>query len=126
MIKLYNLFSRRETTMVLLVSLLLVIVIARNTVVVADPQKEKLVDNVAYGNEPVEPLEVKLSGKSIKFKEKISNNDEEWLRDLSFKFKNKSDKPILFIEIALDFPETASSGPEMSYRLRLGRRPGGV
>ena len=92
----------------------------KNSAVDAKLQREKTVEKLAYGNEPVELLEVKLVGKSIKLGERLAAADD-WLRGLSLALKNRSNKPIVFVEIALDFPETKDSGPKMSYRIRLGQ-----
>jgi hypothetical protein len=48
----------------------------------------------------------------------------DWLKGAAFKLKNLSGKAITYIELSLDFPETQSSGTEMSFRNTLGRRSG--
>jgi hypothetical protein len=48
----------------------------------------------------------------------------DWLKGVAFKLKNVSDKEIIYIDLSLDFPETKSSGHEMSFPITLGRRPG--
>lgn len=49
---------------------------------------------------------------------------EDWLKGVAFKLKNVSDKEIIYIDLSLDFPETQSSGQEMSFPITRGRRPG--
>lgn len=120
MVTIINLFSSRVTTAGLLVILLVTLLGFRDAAVNAKLQTGKTVEKLAYGNEPVEILEVKLSGKSIKLGESVTDGDD-WLKGLSLVLKNRSDKPIVFAEIAFDFPETKDSGPTMSYRIQLGQ-----
>lgn len=73
---------------------------------------------------PAEITDFKVDGKPV-------NSDEEfdagadWLQNLSFKLKNKSDKTITFTVIDLDFPETAAvSGGRIAQRqITLGQDP---
>lgn len=52
---------------------------------------------------PVEILSIKLNGKDIQPGEKIKG-DDDWLRGLSFRLKNISDKPIAYVDLGLRFP----------------------
>lgn len=115
-----KLLSSRGTTAGLLVILLVTLVGSKDAAVNAKLQTGKTVEKLAYGNEPIEIVEVKLSGKRIKLGESVTEA-EDWLQGLSLVFKNRTDKPIVFAEIAFDFPETKDSGPTMSYRIQLGQ-----
>jgi hypothetical protein len=76
-----------------------------------------------YPNEPLNFLEIKAANKSIRLGEGFIAGDN-WLENASFRVKNTSDKEIVYIEIDINFPETESSGNEMSYRLKFGHGPG--
>jgi len=76
-----------------------------------------------YSNEPLEIVDIKMANKAVKLGEKLNANDD-WLKGLNLKFKNISGKDIIYVEIDLNFPETQSSGYEMSFPLKLGHRPG--
>jgi hypothetical protein len=77
----------------------------------------------SYDNEPLRIVEVIAGNKSVKLGEKF-HGDDDWIKNASIRVKNVSDKPIIYIEIDFNFPETKTSGNEMSYRLKLGHRPG--
>lgn len=48
---------------------------------------------------------------------------EDWLSGTTFTLKNYSGRTIVFIALHLNFPETKSSGNEMSFPIYLGRNP---
>lgn len=75
--------------------------------VAAQPQETaRTLEKVPLKNEPVEIAEAKVGSKSVSLGQSfIANND--WLSDLSFKVKNLSAKPIVRIEVELQFPEVA-------------------
>jgi hypothetical protein len=77
----------------------------------------------SYSNEPLKVIKIKAANKSLGFDEQISGADD-WLKAAEITVKNISGKDIVFIEIDFNFPETKSSGNEMSFPLRLGSRPG--
>jgi hypothetical protein len=52
---------------------------------------------------PVEIASIQLNGQEIKPGEKILGNDD-WLKGVSFTFKNVSDKPIAYISVGFRFP----------------------
>lgn len=75
-----------------------------------------------YPNEPLNFLEIKAANKRIRLGEGFIASDN-WLENASFRVKNTSKKEIAYIEIDINFPETKSTGNEMSYRLKFGHRP---
>ena len=77
----------------------------------------------SYDNEPLTIVGIKASNRSVKPGEKFSGNND-WLKNASIRVQNSSEKDIVYIEIDLNFPETKTSGNEISYRLKLGHRPG--
>lgn len=48
----------------------------------------------------------------------------DWVKDLSFKVRNTSGKPIIFIQVNVNFPETHATGNLMSYTINFGVMPG--
>ncbi len=76
-----------------------------------------------YPNEPLQIVDIKAANKTIRLGESFNSNND-WLKGLNLKVKNTSEKDIIYVEIDLNFPETQSSGYEMSFPLKLGHRPG--
>ncbi len=66
----------------------------------------------------------------IKVREQIQTLNEsfeaeaDWVKDLSFKLENISDKPIVYLRVNVNFPETRATGNLMSYGVAFGQRPG--
>lgn len=89
----------------------------------AQNSEKSLTKTESYDNEPLRIVEVKAANKSVKLGEKFEG-DDDWIKNASIRVKNVSDKAIIYIEIDFNFPETKTSGNEMSYRLKLGHRPG--
>jgi hypothetical protein len=50
--------------------------------------------------------------------------NEEWIKEISFQVENTTEKPIVFLQINVNFPETRASGELMSYTKTFGQRPG--
>ncbi|HEY0658963.1 MAG TPA: hypothetical protein VGD05_10840, partial [Pyrinomonadaceae bacterium] len=70
----------------------------------------------------VEIVNMKNSQKSFNLDEKFKQ-ETDWLKDFTMKFKNNSDKPITYMRVEIDFPETKSSGNIMSFPLSYGTSP---
>jgi hypothetical protein len=49
---------------------------------------------------------------------------QEWLYDLSFRVENVSKRPIAFLQVNVNFPETRATGNLMSYTIYFGEMPG--
>lgn len=73
---------------------------------------------------PVEITELKTEGKAVKADEEFEG-DTDWLQNLTFKLKNKSDKTITFIVLDIDFPETRAVGDGRisEHQITLGSDP---
>lgn len=73
--------------------------------------------------EPIEILEMRSNGKLVRFEEPFV--DDDWLKDLTIKFTNVSDKTITHVNLNLRFPETADAGEPFgvptTYTLNYGR-----
>lgn len=81
-----------------------------------------VVKHFAPANEPVEVTEPKIKGRDIKLGD-IVKEGSDWLKHLTFKVKNKSDAPITFLQVDLDFPETSATGSVMMHQLFIGQSP---
>ena len=84
---------------------------------------EKVIEKEFTRNEVVEIGEIKVSQKAVDYGKAFAA-DDEWLSKVAVRVKNISNRPIVFLEIGFDFPETKASGNEMSYRVAFGQRPG--
>jgi hypothetical protein len=84
-------------------------------------QGKEIVRQHQAKNEPVEIVDFKIKDKPIKFSEKFEG-DSDWLRTISFKVKNKSNKPITWLRVDLTFPETSATGHILLHQLFLGQR----
>jgi hypothetical protein len=84
--------------------------------------KEKVIQKLYLEDSPVVVVDLKVSGKSHKLGDKF-DDDENWLNHFSLRLKNVSPKPIIFIELYLDFPETKATGNVMAFPIRFGINP---
>jgi hypothetical protein len=65
---------------------------------VAQQGKGRLVQLVGYRDQPVEIVNVKVKGVSIKPKHYF-NGDSDWLKGMTVTLKNVSDKPVAFVSV---------------------------
>lgn len=88
-----------------------------------NPQNRKKVEKVlGPPNEPLEVSEPKLQGTPIALGRRFDSTDVDWIKNLTFKIKNRSNKPITFIHLDVIFPETRATGPVLVHQLFLGQR----
>jgi len=75
-------------------------------------------------NSVVEFEEIKVAGKPVKFDQRFDGNDD-WIPTVGFKAKNISDKPIVYLAVNINFPESRAKlgGAMMSYPIEFGQRP---
>ena len=83
---------------------------------------EKILKKISFKNEPIEFVSVESDGEPIHPDEKFMR-DRDWLEHLTIGFKNVSDKPIIYVSIALVFPETGSTEPQIVHFLKYGVNP---
>lgn len=81
----------------------------------------RVVHLLSYGNEPAK-LEFKIAEQTV-VPQKPFIADDDWLKDLSWGMKNSSDKPIVWVEVNLDFHGLGNSEAERVYKYRYGQRP---
>jgi len=84
--------------------------------------KERVIEKLYLDDSPVVVADLKVSGKIVKFGDKF-DEDKDWLRHLSIKVKNNFSKPITFVQLDLDFPETKATGNIMAFPIWFGRNP---
>jgi hypothetical protein len=59
---------------------------------------------VKWGPEPVEVTEIRINSKPVSFDRSFVSNEDDWIRELSFKVKNTSNKDISYVRFELQFP----------------------
>lgn len=72
--------------------------------------------------DPVRITDIKVGSSTRRFEEQFDDSDD-WLRKLSLQIENDWKKPIVYLLVSLDFPETKSSGNEMRFYVYLGNEP---
>lgn len=73
--------------------------------------------------DPVKIKDLKVGSAARRFEQEFDESDD-WLKKLSLEIKNDWSKPIVYLRVALSFPETESSGNRMTFNVHLGNRPG--
>ena len=84
--------------------------------------KERVVEKLYAEDSPVVIADVTVSDKTHKLGERFER-DGDWLINLSLNLKNVSGRPITFVGLDLDFPETKATGNIMAFPIRFGRNP---
>jgi hypothetical protein len=93
---------------------------------------EKVIERREFPNEPFDFGNLSVKKAKIALRQKLNATSlaengggrvEDWLENLEFSLKNKSDKQITYIDIDLSFPETGASGASMVYDLDVGIHP---
>ncbi len=96
---------------------------------VRDVIKQETSKTIERRRVPTDPLDISSGqisvgkDKSVRLNEKFEGSDD-WLSEIVFELTNTSKKDIIFFELHVNFPETKSSGNEMSYGFYFGLRPG--
>jgi len=73
--------------------------------------------------DPVKIVSLSAANKPVKIDENFDAGDD-WLRGTQLRLRNVSNKEIVYVEVQFNFPETRSSGHEMSFRAERGNMPG--
>jgi hypothetical protein len=96
------------------------------TVEAVGQTRERILKKGTFPDEPMKVISIKVKGKTIESHKRFVEEDD-WLKSLTIKLKNVSNKPIIFFEISLRFPATEEDpdGPQPSYvrDLKYGREP---
>jgi hypothetical protein len=64
----------------------------------------KVLRQVKWGLEPIEVSDARINSKPISFDQPFVSNEDDWIRELSFKVKNSSNKDISYVRFELQFP----------------------
>ena len=73
--------------------------------------------------EPLRVTEIKIGPNAVNLNTPFEDDDEEWIRNLSFKLKNQSNKNVTYVGVNLLIPgETNSTKPGMVHQFRYGRQ----
>ena len=86
-----------------------------------DPTKKKITKGV-FKDEPIEVVGIETDGETVKLDESFTR-EGDWLNDLTFTVRNKSEKPIVEITLFLYFPETWITGPVQGDFIHFGVNP---
>ena len=82
---------------------------------------KKIIREPVLSKEPVEIVDVKFKGKAVKFGDEV-DGDETWLKDVTLKVRNVSDKPITYLRLDLVFPDPFIPGAVNTQNVMLGQR----
>lgn len=86
-------------------------------------QNDKKIVQLANSGKPqLKISDVKLGHQSVELGE-LFKAEPYWIENLSFKLENISNKPIVFLQANVNFPETRLTGKLMSYAIYFGQRP---
>lgn len=82
--------------------------------------------DIKVGDQPISLIETTHpKHKWLKIpKGEVFNAQSDWIKNLSFKIESISKKPITFVQVNVDFPETRATGSLMSYAFSFGKHPG--
>jgi len=121
--------SNKQITMALLIANLCVLTMyvsgwssSKYPMLRSQDNKKIVEKHFAPKNEPVEIIMPQIKGIAVKLGEAFEE-ETDWLKQVTFKVKNKSDKPITFFHVDLDFPETKATGNIMMHQLLIGQHP---
>lgn len=83
---------------------------------------KKIIREPIINKEPIEIGDVKFKGRAVKFGDDL-DGDETWLKDVSVKVRNVSDKTITCVSLAFVFPDNVRADAVITHHVFLGRRP---
>lgn len=122
--KFQNIFSWLVLTAISIVAGYLIGLSVENSIVNVQAQSEKKTIKLANTIKPqLKITEVKVKQKDRKFNESF-DAESDWVKNLSFKLESISDKPIVYLQANVNFPETRLTGELMSYTVIFGQLPG--
>jgi hypothetical protein len=109
---------------VLLALTICLVVFSRTDLLGAGGQAgQKVIEKALTRNEVVQISEIRVAQRAVEAGRGFEA-DDEWLNAVMLKVKNISNKPIVFLNVTVDFPETKGSGSVMSYPIMFGLLPG--
>ena len=84
--------------------------------------EQKIIKLAPSINPQLKFSEAKVGSQDRKFGESF-NAEADWVKNLSFKLESIADKPIVYLQVNVNFPETRATGNLMSYGINFGQRP---
>lgn len=88
----------------------------------AQEQRGRVIQRIAFPDEPVDELEVEVGGRPVKLNS-VFKAGQGWLKGLKVKAKNVSDRPIVFAEVYLNVPRLGTMEYPFGIPLRYGQPP---
>lgn len=85
--------------------------------------RKKTIEKAFTRNDVVEFSQIRVAQKLVE-PGKPFDEDDEWLNKVSVRVRNISNKPIVYLSVNFDFPETKSTGSQMTYPVSFGQQPG--
>lgn len=80
--------------------------------------KERSIKLKAWGNEPIKIEKIKVKGVHVGFNQKFIT-DDDWFRGLSIRFKNKSNKSVVYLKLNLIFERPDDADPKQKPPMHL-------
>lgn len=84
--------------------------------------KKRNVENGEYQHTPLHIQKMKIRGKEVDLGKDFDEEDD-WLKTLSFQLMNISSKPIIYISAYIEFTETRDTRSTLAHRIVFGSRP---
>lgn len=88
----------------------------------AQPDQRKSVEEAFSSNPQVRVNKLKIGPNGRQFNEEFDESDD-WLKRFGLEIESIATKPITYIEVNLNFPETKASGNLMSFPIAIGINP---
>jgi hypothetical protein len=107
----------------IVVSMISVFFFAPKALTVTAQDEKKIITFARTINPQLKITEIKVGNKTRTFNEGF-DAESEWVKNLIFKLENISSKPIVYLKVNVNFPETRANGNLMSYGVTFGQRPG--
>lgn len=89
---------------------------------VVPQDQERMLAKLSNRNEPLRIKAIKGKKGAINVGKKFLD-DDDWLKGLSFKVENISEKNIIHIELELDFPKAKDDQPPLLFSIEYGLMP---
>jgi hypothetical protein len=112
----------RRATMTAMICCLVAFVFQNSVTAVRAQAEKKAVSLAETIKPPLKFAALKVGGQDRKFAEGFEA-ELDWVKALAFELENISGKPIVFLQINVNFPETRATGNLMSYSVIFGERP---
>ena len=84
--------------------------------------QQKSLEQAFSSNPIVRVTKLKIGRNLRQFNEEFDDSDD-WLKGFFLEIESMANKPITYLEVKLNFKETKSSGPMMSYPIAIGINP---